>query len=119
MGCDFYTLYVVCIEYTKDGKRKVYKYELDDTRERHYWMDLERDEDFEKWEDYCERQSKYHEEQITAILQRDYPRIDICKDGVWKCINSAKEKYIEMVKSKNISEDSIVNVWKEGDYWLR
>lgn len=119
MGCDFYTIYQVCIEYTENGELKKYKYKLENTIDRHYWHDLKYDEDFEEWDEYGKRLMKYHEEQIEYVLGNDYPRIDLCVGGVWKCVKSAKEKYISIAKMKNISEDTIVNVWKEGTYWFR
>ena len=53
MGCDFYTYYILCIEYKKDGKSVVHKEVLEDTRERHYFnYEPERDEDFEEDQEY-------------------------------------------------------------------
>ncbi len=122
MGCDFYTLYKLCIEYKEGDEILQFTHQLRETQQRHYWWEIERDEDFEDWNDYHKRASKQHQHQIEQILCREYPRVDLCVNGLWKCLPSAKQKYLELVKEEEeeeIPEDAIVNVWKEGTYWVR
>lgn len=119
MGCDFYTFYKLCIEYTKDRKTEIYTCDLMETKERHDWWSVDRDEDFEEWNDYLKRCESEKQRQLESIFRLDYPRVDLCVNGEWKCISTAKHRYLERVEKANIPVDAIVNVWKEGDSWAR
>lgn len=119
MGCDFYTFYKVCIEYRKNETTEVYTYELFEEKERQDWWSVERDEDFEEWNDYLKRRESERKRQIQSIFDREYPRVDLCVNGEWKCISTAKHRYLERAEKANIPVDAIVNVWKEGEYWER
>ena len=118
MGCDFYVFYKVCIEYKKGEKTVVEEHRLDDTRERCDWWECERNEDFEELIDYHERAAKQRREQIDYELS-SFPKLDIFKNRRWLVIDSAQEKYKNIAKKYNISENDIVKIWKEGDFMLR
>ncbi len=120
MGCDFYTFYKLCIEYqTEEGEVSLYTYSYDEERQRQDWWHVERDEDFEEWEEYLKRRQSEKQRQLDSIFRREYPRVDLCVNGEWKCISSAKHRYLDMAKDAKIPEESIRNVWKEGDHWVR
>jgi len=119
MGCDFYTYYVVRIEYKKGDEVKVKSEEIEDTRERHYFWEIDgRDEDFEELNDYYERCDLQRRRQVSDAL-RDYPKKEIFKNGKWLCLESSKEKYINMCKKYGITEKDLVAISKEGDYHYR
>jgi hypothetical protein len=119
MGCDFYTYYVVRIEYKKDGETKVESEEIEDTRERHYFWEIDgRDSDFEELNDYYERCHRERQNQIDNELSH-YPRKDIFKNGMWLCVQSSREKYITICKKLNIAQKDVVSIWKEGDFHYR
>ncbi len=118
MGCDFYTFYKVCIQYNKDDKHEVVEHILEETRDRHDWYECERDEDFEELTDFYERQHEERMEQVGRILD-NYKTTVIYKDTTWQCITSAKEKYQYLLKKYGISENSVVKIWREGDYMCR
>ena len=119
MGCDFYTFYKLCIEYKKDDALVTFTFNMDETRDRNDWWHVERDEDFEEWDAFFTRRKLEHERQIQSIFASHYPKITLCHEGIWKCIESAKEKYLAIAEEAGIPTDTIVNVWKEGDYWVR
>lgn len=120
MGCDFYTYYVVRIEYKNGDKIEVKSEEIEGTRESHYFWEIKRywSEDFEELNDYHIRCSKERQRQIDNEL-RKYPRMDIYKDGQWLCIDSSKEKYIKYCKEMEINETDVISIWKEGDFHYR
>jgi hypothetical protein len=119
MGCDFYTYYEVCIEYKKDDKTKVKTQILEDTRDRHYFWEIkERDEDFEELNDYYERCHLERKRQIDDELSR-YEKKEIYKDGKWLCIESSREKYINMYKKMGILDENIISIWKQGGFNYR
>ena len=119
MGCDFYTYYEVCIEYKKGNKTKIKKEILEDTRNRHYFWEIrERDEDFEELNDYYNRCNMERQRQVDDELSR-YEKKIIYKDGKWLCIESSKEKYINMYKKYDISEENIISIWKKGGFHFR
>lgn len=119
MGCDFYTYYVVRIEYKDGDKTEVKSQEIESTRERHYFWEIDgRDEDFEELNDYYKRYSSQRERQIENELSQ-YPRKDIYKDGKWLCIESSKEKYIKYCNGMEIPEEAVISIWKEGDFHYR
>ncbi len=98
MGCDFYTFYVIHIQYRKDGEVDTISEEIEDSRTRHYfdyWG--ERDEDIEELSAYHERCKEQRAQQIADAL-RLYVVKDIYKDGHWLCIATAKEKYLNLCK---------------------
>lgn len=77
MGCDFYTYYVVRIEYKNGDKTEIESEEIEDTRKRHYFREIpERDEDFEELNDYYDRCRKHREIQVENELAQ-YERKDI------------------------------------------
>ncbi len=119
MGCDYYTYYKICIQYRK-GDTVYIEEEIDeDTRQRHYfYYEEEIDPDFEELDDYNKRRNSEYKNQIFIQLQR-YTKKDIFKDNKWLCIESAKEKYLNMCKENNISESDVIAIWKEGDYHYR
>lgn len=118
MGCDFYVFYKICIQYKRDDKLQIKEHEVDGTRERGYWWDCQRDEDFEELIDYHDRCAEQRREQINMEL-RNYPRMDIFRDGRWMIIASAQENYKNIAKKYNITENEIVTIWKEGDFMVR
>jgi hypothetical protein len=119
MGCDFYTYYVVRIEYKKGDEIKVESEDIQDTVERHYFWALDgRDEDFEELNDYYERCHLERQRQVDSELAH-YPKKDIFKNGKWLCIESSKEKYLNICKSRNIPERDVISIWKEGDFHYR
>ena len=118
MGCDFYTFYKICIEYIKDGNHEVVDHMLDETKERHDWNECERDEDFEELNDFFERQNEEHREQIDYLLEQ-YKTTHIYKDKTWLCIPSAQEKYQYILKKYGISENTVVKIWRQGDFMVR
>jgi hypothetical protein len=120
MGCDFYTYYVVRIEYKKGDEVKVKSEEIEDTRERHYFWEIggRRDEDFEELNDYYERLHCQKQQQVEEAL-RDYPKKEIFKNGRWLCIESSREKYINLYKKYGIAEKDVISIWKEGDFHYR
>jgi hypothetical protein len=119
MGCDFYTYYVVRIEYKKGDEVKVESKEIEDTRERHYFWEIGgRDEDFEELNDYYDRCELQHRRQVEEAL-RNLPKKEIFKDGKWLCIESSKEKYMNLCRKYGINEKDIVSIWKEGDFHYR
>jgi hypothetical protein len=119
MGCDYYTYYKICIQY-KNGDTIEIEEEIDeDTRQRHYFYDVkERDPYFEEIPEYLTRIRKEYQNQIENKL-RGYVRKDIFKDNKWLCIESSKEKYLNMCKENEIPESAIIAIWKEGDYNYR
>jgi hypothetical protein len=117
MGYDFYTYYKLCIEYKDDNDMAMFTHKFDDERERHDWWEVERDEDFEEWDVYHKRLVETHKRQIEYIYEMHYPRVDLCCNGLWKCLPSAKSKYLTIAAEEAIPAESIVNVWKEGDYY--
>ena len=119
MGCDYYTYYVLCIQYKKNGEIITDKEILEDTRERHYFhYDLKRDEDFEEEDEYMKRCQVYEDSQIEYTLA-EYKSKEILKDGKWLCVQSAQEKYTEMCKELKINLEDIQSIWKEGGYHYR
>jgi hypothetical protein len=119
MGCDFYTYYVVYIEYKSNGEVKIKKYEIEDTRERHYfWDDPDWDEDFESRTDYYERVNIIHERQVEEALAK-YKTAHLYKDNKWLCIPDAVEKYRVILNKYGIIEDSVTQIWKQGDFHYR
>lgn len=119
MGCDFYTYYVVRIEYKNGEEVKVEEYKLEETTERHYFLgDLEWDEDFEERNDYFERCHIHRNEQIEQELSR-YTTAHLYKNNRWLCVSDAKEKYQQLLKKLGIKEESVVQIWKQGDAHLR
>jgi FMN phosphatase YigB (HAD superfamily) len=119
MGCDFYTYYVVRVEYKDGDKTEVKSQEIESTRERHYFWEIDdRDEDFEEYNDYYIRRGQERERQIENEISQ-YPRKDIYKDGKWLCVESSKEKYISICKKMEINEKDIISIWKEGDFHYR
>ena len=119
MGCDFYTYYVVRIEY-KDGYNVITKSDIvESTRQRHYYWEMdERDEDFEEWTDYVERSCIHKQTQIDTELKR-YKKVDIYKNKQWLCLVSAVEKYKNLCKELNINENDVISIWKEGGFHCR
>jgi hypothetical protein len=119
MGCDFYTYYVVHIQYMKDGNVETITEEFENTRKRHYFVGCEeRDEDFEEMRDYNERWKEQMAQQVTNAL-RSYDMKHIYAKGEWMCIDSAKEKYLELCNEYEIDEANLVSIWREGDYCYR
>jgi hypothetical protein len=107
------------IEYKKGDEVKVKSEEIMDTRERHYFWEGEgRDEDFEELNDYYERCHLERKRQVDDAL-RDYPKKDMYKNDKWLCVESSKEKYINLCKKYGIAEKDLVAIWKEGDYHYR
>ena len=118
MGCDFYTYYVVRIEYKKCDKTEVKSVMIQNTRQRHYFWEMNaRDEDFEELDDYYERWHIEKQRQVDNELSQ-YSRKDIYRDGKWLCIERAREKYINMYKLE-IDEKDVICIWKEGDFQFR
>jgi predicted Zn-dependent peptidase len=119
MGCDFYTYYVLHIEYNKGEKTKKKEYILEDTRKRHYFYgDYSRDEDFEEYDDYIERIRKAEKEEINTALLK-YKKAELFKNNHWLCIPSAQEKYKNILEELNIAESSLISIVKCGGYHLR
>ena len=119
MGCDFYTYYVIRIEYKKDDKIEVKSQEIEKTRESHYfWETNGRDEDFEELNDYYERRRSERKRQVDNELS-NYPRKDIYKNGKWLCIESSKENYIKICNELEINENDVISIWKIGDFHYR
>ena len=120
MGCDFYTYYVLCIEYKKGNENKVKKEEIQDTRERCYFLEScpGYDEDFEQLNDYYERYEQFKRDQVENEL-KNYPRRVIFKDSKWLCLESSKEKYINTCKKFNIPIKDVISIWKEGSFHFR
>jgi len=119
MGCDFYTYYVVRIQYKSGDEVKIKTKEIEETRQRHYFWEIEeRDSDFEELNDYYDRCHLERKRQVDNELSQ-YPRKDIYKNGNWLCIASSKEKYQNMCKKLGITESNIIGIWKEGDYHYR
>lgn len=119
MGCDYYTYYKICIQYRKGDTVEIEEEIDEDTRQRHYfYYEEEIDPDFEELDDYNKRRNSEYKNQIDNQLQR-YVKKDIFKDNKWLCIESAKEKYLDMCKENEIPESAIIAIWKEGDYHYR
>ncbi len=120
MGCDFYTYYVLCIEYKKGNEYKVKKEEIEGPRERHYFWGscLDYDEDFEDKNDYYERYEKFKRDQVENEL-KNYPRKVIFKDSKWLCLESSKEKYMNLCKKYNIPQNDVISIWKEAGFHFR
>lgn len=119
MGCDFYTYYVLCIEYKKGNEVKLERMEIADTRERHYFYgSCERDEDFEELNDYWERYERFKREQVENELV-NYPTREIYKNKKWLCLESSKEKYMNLCKKFGIPHNDVISIWKQGDFHFR
>lgn len=119
MGCDFYTYYKLCIEYKNGDQVNVKEYVFEETKERHYfWEDLEWDNDFEERNDYYERCHIYRNEQIKQELLR-YTNEHLYKHNKWLCVFDAKDKYSQLLKKFGIKEESVIQIWKQGDAHLR
>ena len=117
MGCDFYTYYKVCIK-LEDGTIK--EHILWDTRERHYYFEgfPEMDEDFEEYNEYVQRRSKFYDDQIDDALRR-YMKKDIYRDSKWLCVESAIPKYKNIITDLKIPEGDDMHIWKQGGAQLR
>jgi hypothetical protein len=115
MGCDYYTYYVICIEYKKGDTVKIKRHIVEDTRKRHYFYydGLKRDDDFEEEREFNERCRVYEENQIQDALSEYTPK-QILKDGKWLCIPSAQEKYTNICKEYDILPETVIAIWKEG-----
>jgi hypothetical protein len=119
MGCDFYTYYKVCIEYKKGEEMKLEEHEVEESRERHYfWDSPEWDEDFEDRNDYFERCHKQRNDQIEAELSR-YKNAHLYKNKQWLCVVDAKNKYQNLLKKLDVSESSVIQIWKQGGFHMR
>ena len=118
MGCDFYTLYKLCIEYTNKNTILIHEYMLHETKNRYYWNDCKRDYDFEEVDAYYERCMREREIQIQRKLEK-YKPILLYVDNNWLCIQSAQEYYKSILQTLNISEDSIIRIWKDGFYMIK
>jgi hypothetical protein len=126
MGCDFYTYYRVCVELTN---KRVKRYVLEDTRERHYWTEfvepVEYDEDFEPDEEYYKRveeNRKLSQECNDRQIERElasYTTKDLYKDNKWLCVESSVKKYRDILTYLKVSEKDVVRIWKEGGAELR
>jgi hypothetical protein len=107
------------IEYKNGDKTEIKSEEIENTRQRHYFWEIDnRDEDFEELDDYYERCHIEHQRQIDNELSQ-YLRKVIYKDGKWLCIESSREKYINMCKLFKIDENDVIGIWKEGDFHFR
>jgi len=120
MGCDFYTYYVLFIEYKKGKEVKLESQEIDGTRERHYFLGScpDYDEDFENLNDYYDRYEQFKRDQAENEL-KNYPKKIIFKGGKWLCLESSKEKYMNLCKKYNIPQNVVISIWKEGSYHFR
>ena len=119
MGCDYYTYYVLYIQYKKDNETITHKEILEETRDRHYIYYIpERDTDFEEEDEYMKRCHTYRNDHMQNSLSKYTPK-DILKDGKWLCVQSAQEKYKELCKELELEFDTVVAIWKEGGYHYR
>ena len=119
MGCDFYTYYVLHIEYKNKENVKTEEYRLDETRDRHYFYEgAPQDEDFEDEQQYYSRIYQGRQEQIDWALSK-YKTADLFSNRNWLCIPSATEKYKEILKKLEISEDSLIRIVRKGGYHMR
>lgn len=113
---DFYTYYKICIEYNKDNKKELVIQDLLETKKYGEWVECLRDWDNnESLNDFYERQEEERHQQINEQLLK-FPRTQLYKDGTWIQGGLNKDKYMAILKSKNISLYSLIAIWKEGDY---
>lgn len=117
MDCDFYTIYTVLFKY-KDGESvNQYSYAFEDTRSKHYWTYPLRDEDFETDEEYQLRCKLMNHTQMADTLKQ-YPIKFLYKNDTWLCIETAKQRYLELAAEKGISPESLIDVYKEMQIML-
>ena len=118
MGCDFYILYKLCIEYINNNTTLIHEHLLHDTKSRYYWNECKRDYDFEEVDAFYERCMKERELQIQRKLEK-YKPIILYLDNKWLCIKSAQDYYKTILTDLHISEKSIVRIWKEAFYMIK
>ena len=120
MGCDFYTYYIVCIEYKKGDTIEKTIHKIEESVQRHwYWEGYDsRDEDSETWDEYRARVAKIQDRQVQEALL-NYIEADLYKDGEWLCFPNEVEDYMELLSEYEIDEGSLIRVWEEGDYHYR
>jgi hypothetical protein len=113
MGCDYYTYYKICIQYRKGDTVEIEEKIEETTRQQHYLHFRERDVDFEELDEYNSKMDCHYKCQMDRYIEQ-YERKDIFKVNNWLCIESAKEKYLNICKECNILESDIIAIWKQG-----
>jgi len=114
MDCDFYTFYCINIEYKKGDTIELKQHILKDTIEEHFWYDCVR-WGGEAINDYYDRKCLKRYDQVEYELD-EYKREDIYKNNTWLCNNTYKDKYGNLLKGYGISQESLIKIWKCGDY---
>ncbi len=98
MGCDFYTYYVLRIQYKKGDEIKIESEIDEETRKREYFG-------YGYDEDYIH----------NCLAHYDYEGIYI--DNKW--LYEDNDEYIKKLQKYNIDEKDVITIWKEGGFNMR
>lgn len=117
--CDFVVFYKICIAYEDENKTpQLLEYELENTVKEGYWNINTRDHYFESLCDYYDRVEEDKHRAIERALQQ-LSNETIYKNNTWFCDVYKKQNYLTLMNQNKISEDSVLAIWKQPDYYMK
>jgi hypothetical protein len=118
MTCDFLIYYKICVDYEDENKiRKLFEYNVENSIEERYWVIHDRNYEYETVCDYYDRVEEEKMYYVDRALERLKP-INIYKNKTWICDQYKKANYQSLISKNNIKEDSVIAIWKQGDYQM-
>ena len=111
MRHDFFTFYILCIEYKDSGEFHKTYFKLEETKEGHNWSrDIYEEEDVETKE-------MLKQEQLASVLCNYKPEI-VYQNDVWTTKSILHiSKYVHIIRNlKQINLDSVTHIWKMPEY---
>lgn len=116
MGCDYYIVRQLRIDYTTlDGKQKKYIHELD--RQRCYFTEYDVSCDSDDTE-YHDRMNALQSQMIESCLRVQYKPRSIYENGQWKN-KEVEAKYMHTIVNTIGATSQLVSIVKEEVRYLR
>ncbi len=113
MSHDFFTFYMLCIEYKQDGEFHKTFFRLEETKEGHNWSRDVYEEDDEVVKEELKK------EELAGILGHYRPEI-LYQNENWSTSSIMHiSKYVHIVRDlKQINFDTVTHIWKMPDYTI-
>lgn len=111
MSHDFFTFYMLCIEYKEEGEFHKTFFHLDETKVGHNWSREIYEEDDEETKEILKQ------EYLSSILASYRPEI-LYQNDRWSTTSLFNiSKYVHIIRDlKQINFDKVSHIWKMPEY---
>lgn len=111
MSHDFFTFYILCIEYKQDGEIQKTYFKLDETKEGHNWNREIYEEEDEETKEFLKQT------QLADTLEHYRPEILYHNDTWSRHCMLHISKYVHIIRNlKQINMDCVTHIWKMPEY---